>query len=93
MNTSFMSLASSPLSEPWPIDVAQYDRSPDLYENERAELGWLMGQKPFQLRPKSKQILHRLLLPLEDVFAVTHLHPHSCGETLRVTHTMRNELY
>jgi hypothetical protein len=43
MNTSLMSLASSSLSGPWPIDVVQYDRSPDLYENERAELAWLMG--------------------------------------------------
>jgi integrase len=90
MNTSLMPVASSPLSRPWPIDVTHYDRSPDLYENERAELGWLMGQKPFQLRPKSKQILHRLLLPLEDVFTVTHLHQHSCGETLRV---MAMEMY
>ena len=84
MNRSLMPLASSSPASGWPIDVTQYDRSPDLSENEHAELGWLMSQKPFQLRPKSKQILHRLLLPLEDVFAVTHLHPHMCRETLRV---------
>ena len=64
MNPSLMPLASSSPASGWPIDVTQYDRSPDLSENERAELGWLMSQKPFQLRPKSKQILHRLLLPL-----------------------------
>ncbi len=84
MNSSLMPLASSSPSSGWPIDVTQYDRSPDLSENERTELDWLMNQKPFQLRPKSKQILHRLLVPLEDVFAVTHLHPHMRRETLRV---------
>src|SRR5437870_1335105 len=82
MNSSLIPLASP--GSGWPIDVTQYDRSPDLSENERAELDWLMGQKPLQLRPKSKQILHRLLVPLEDVFAVTHLHPHMRRETLRV---------
>jgi integrase len=90
MNFPLKPLASSSLSWSWPIDVTQYDRSPDLSENEYAELEWLMSQKPFQLRPKSKQILHRLLLPLEDVFAVTHLHPHMCRETLRV---MAMEMY
>jgi integrase len=84
MNSSPMPLPFSSRASGWPIDVTQYDRSPDLSENERAEVEWLMSQKPFQLRPNSKQILHRLLAPLEDVFAVTHLHPHMCRETLRV---------
>jgi hypothetical protein len=84
MNSSPMPLPFSSRASGWPIDVTQYDRSPDLSENERAELEWLMSQKPFQLRPNSKQILHRLLVPLEEVFAVTHLHPHMCRETLRV---------
>lgn len=82
MNVLPMPLAS--LGSGWPIDVTHYDCFPDLFENERAELAWLMSQKPFQLRPKSKQILHRLLVPLEDVFAVTHLHAHMRRETLRV---------
>ena len=84
MNSSPMPLPFSSRASGWPIDVTQYDRSPELSENERAELEWLMSQKPFQLRPNRKQILHRLLVPLEDVFAVTHLHPHMCRETLRV---------
>src|SRR5258708_19037382 len=84
MNSSPMPLPFSSRASGWPIDVTQYDRSPDLSENERAELEWLMSQKPFQLRPNSKQIVHRLLVPLEDVFAVTHLPPHMCRETLRV---------
>jgi integrase len=84
MKSSPMPLPFSSRASGWPIDVTQYDRSPDLSENEHAELEWLMSQKPFQLRPNSKQILHRLLVPLEDVFAVTHLHPHMCRETLRV---------
>jgi hypothetical protein len=87
MNTP---LPDSSLSWTWPIDVTQYDRSPDFYEDERAELERLMKLKPFQLHPSSKLLLHRLLQPLEDVFAVTHLHPHRCGETLRV---MSMEMY
>ncbi len=90
MNTSVAPLPDLPRPSHWPVDVTRYDRSPDLNEAERAELEWLMNRQPFQLRPSSKLILHRLLLPLEDVFAMTHLHPHICGETLRV---MAMEMY
>src|SRR5258708_38816548 len=84
------SVTSLPQPSRWPVDVTHYDRSPDLNEAERAELERLMSRKPFQLRPSSKLLLHRLLLPLEDGFAVTHLHPHICGETRRV---MLMEMY
>src|SRR6266480_1234735 len=90
MNAPATSLSDLPRPGHWPVDVTRYDRSPDLNEAERAELEWLMNRQPFHLRPSSKQILHRLLLPLEEVFAVTHLHPHICGETLRV---MAMEMY
>ncbi len=90
MNTSVAPLPDLPLPGHWPVDVTRYDRSPDLTEAERAELEGLMNRQPFQLRPSSKLILHRVLLPLEDVFAMTHLHPHICGETLRV---MAMEMY
>ncbi len=90
MNAPATSLSDLPRPGHWPIDVMRYDRSPDLNEAERAELEWLMNRQPFHLRPESSLILHRLLLPLEDVFAVTHLHPHICGETLRV---MAMEMY
>ncbi len=90
MNTSVAPFPNLPRPSHWPVDVTRYDRSPDLNEAERAELEWLMNRQPFQLRPSSKLILHRLLLPLEDVFAMTHLHPHICGETLRV---MAMEMY
>jgi integrase len=84
MNTSTAPLPDPPRPSHWPVDLTRYDRSPDLNEVERAELERRMSRQPFQLISSSKLILHRLLLPLEDVFAVTHLHPHICGETLRV---------
>src|SRR5258708_26067072 len=90
MNTSVAPLPDLPRPFHWLVDVTRYDRSPDLNEAERAELEWLMNRQQFQLRPYSKLLLHRLLLPLEDVFAMTHLHPHICGETLRV---MAMEMY
>jgi len=68
----------------WPVDVTRYDRSPDLDEDERAELKRVMGEIPFQLRPSTKERLHRLLAPLQDVFTVTHLSPDICHETMRV---------
>ena len=90
MNAPATSLSDLPRPDRWPVDVTRYDRSPDLNEAECVELERLMNHQPFQLRPSSKLILHRLLLPLEDVFAMTHLHPHICGETLRV---MAMEMY
>ena len=68
----------------WPVDVTHYDRSPDLNEVEQAELKRLMGESSFQLRPSTKERLHRLLLPLQDVFTLTHLSPDICHETVRV---------
>jgi integrase len=90
MNTPVTPLPDLPRPFHWPVDVTHYDRSLDLKEAERAELERLMSRKPFQLRPSSKLLLHRLLLPLEDVFALTHLHPHICSETSRV---MLMEMY
>jgi hypothetical protein len=51
---------------------------------ERAELKRVMKQKPFQLRPSTKMLLHRLLTPIQDVFAVTHPNPNVCHDTMRV---------
>ena len=79
-------VVSLPPSPPWhwPVDVTRYDRSPDLDEVERAELKRVMREIPFQLRPSTKECLHRLLSPLQDVFTVTHLSPDICHETVRV---------
>jgi integrase len=68
----------------WPVDVTRYDRSPDLDEIEQAELKRLTSESPFQLRPSTKEHLHRLLSPLQDVFTVTHLSPDICHETVHV---------
>ena len=68
----------------WPVDIAHYDRSPDLGEAERAELKRVMGRKPFHLYPSTKVLLHRLLQPIQDVFTVTHLSPNICPDTVRV---------
>src|SRR5437764_11659884 len=73
-----------PRSWHWPVDVTSYDRSPDLDEIEQAELKRVMSESPFQLRPATKERLHRLLSPLQDVFTVTHLSPDICHETVRV---------
>lgn len=84
MNTSvaFLSPSSHPCT--WPVDIARYDRSPDLNEDERAELKRVMQRKPFHLSPSTKVLLHRLLQPLQDVFTVTHLSSSIWPDTIRV---------
>jgi len=79
-------VVSLPPSPPWhwPVDVTRYDRSPDLDEGERTELKRLMGESSFQLRSSTKERLHRLLSPLQDVFTMTHLNPDISHETVRV---------
>src|SRR5947209_11622386 len=84
MNTPGVLLPPFPCLWHWPVDVTQYDRSPQLTEAERAELKRVMPCKPFQLCPSTKALLHRLLQPLQDVFTVTHLSPDICHETMRV---------
>ena len=66
------------------MDIACYDRSPDLNEDERAELKRVMQRKPFHLYPSTKVLLHRLLQPLQDVFTVTHLSSSISPDTMRV---------
>ncbi len=68
----------------WPVDVTRYDRSPDLDEVEQTELKRVLGEVPFQLHPSTKECLHRLLSPLQDVFTITHLSPDICHETVRI---------
>ena len=85
MNKPVVLLPPSPHPWPWPVDVTQYDCSPHLTEAERAELKRVMKQKPFQLRPSTKMLLHRLLAPIQDVFAVTQFPTQtSRHDTMRV---------
>ena len=84
MNQPVALLPPSPHAFRWPVDVTQYDRSPHLHEAERAELKRVMDHSPFQLRPSTKMLLHRLLQPIQDVFTVTHPSPNVCHDTMRV---------
>jgi hypothetical protein len=84
MNKPVASLPPPPHAFCWPVDVTQYDRSPHLTETERSELKRVMRQQPFQLRPSTKDLLHRLLQPIQDVFTVTHPDPIICHDTMRV---------
>jgi hypothetical protein len=84
MNQPVALLPPSPHAFHWPVDVTRYDRSPDLHEAERIELTHLMQQPPFQLRPSTHGLLHRLLQPIQDVFALTHPSPTVCHETMRI---------
>jgi integrase len=84
MNPPAVLLPPSPHPWRWPVDVTRYDRSPHLHEAERVELKHLMQQQPVQLRPSTKGLLHRLLRPIQDVFAVTHSSPNVCHDTMRI---------
>ena len=84
MNQPAVPLSPSPHGWHWPVDIARYDRSPHLTEVERAELERAMKRKPFQLRPPTKLLLHRLLQPLQDVFTATHLSPIIRHDTMRI---------
>jgi integrase len=84
MNKPVALLPPSSRAFRWPVDVTRYDRSPDLTEAEGAELKRVMDHSPLQLRPSTKVLLHRLLTPIQDVFAVTHPSPNVCHDTMRV---------
>jgi hypothetical protein len=84
MNTSVTALSRPSHPWIWPVDITRYDRSPDLNDPERAELKRVMRRKPFHLDPSTKERLHRLLQPIQDVFTVTHPNPTLCSDTVRV---------
>ena len=89
MNSSPLPLPFSSRASGWPIDVTQYDRSPDLSENERAELKRVMRQKPFQLR-FNRRAPSSLACPSSRCLCRDPPDPHMCRETLRV---MAMEMY
>ena len=59
-------LSTPVVSWSWPITEAAYDRSPLLSERERAELARIFRQPGGQIRPASRQVLARLVRPLEE---------------------------
>src|SRR6266567_2807207 len=75
----------------WPLDLEQYDKDPQIYPLEYAEL-----EKRFQngknghIYPHTKQILHRFVDPIEDVLRYIGAKPEAYQQTLR---TMLLEMY
>jgi len=75
----------------WPLDLEQYDKDPQIYPLEDAEL-----EKRFQngknghIYPHTKQILHRFVDPIEDVLRYIGAKPEAYQQTLR---TMLLEMY
>src|SRR5690242_305501 len=57
---------------PWPLDLTAYDRHPGLSEAEQTELDRIALQGGPIHRGGSKRILHRLVLPITDVFTYLH---------------------
>ncbi len=67
----------------WPINVAMYNRSPMLSEEESAELEYLV-QAHHQAHRRTRSALHRLLQPIDDVLAYTNAPRSKRPEIVRV---------
>jgi len=80
-----------PVAWSWPLDLARYDKDPQLHPLEYAEL-----EKRFQngknghIYPHTNQILHRFVAPIEDVLRYIEASPEAYHQTLR---TMLLEMY
>lgn len=68
----------------WPLALEQYDRSPELRQEERDELIRLFEQAHGQIRSPTKRLLKRLVGPLEDVLRSTHAPRDAYSATIRV---------
>lgn len=66
----------------WPIDIALYDDNPLLSELEQLELNRILNQRIDAKKASDeipgKQILKRLLQPLEDALTITGISHHRC---------------
>jgi hypothetical protein len=67
----------------WPLNVATYDRSATLSEEESAELEYLV-QAHHQAHRRTRAVLHRLLQPIDDVLAYTNAPRSKRSEIVRV---------
>jgi integrase len=67
-----------------PFEVKQYDHFPGLYPEELAELRRLVSERKTQIRKRSKLILHRLLLPVQDVLNLIQASEVAIGAAYRV---------
>src|SRR6266446_9398706 len=68
----------------WPLAVEQYDRSPELRQEERDELARLFEQSHGQIRSPTKRLLKRLVGPLEDVLRFTRAPNDAYSATIRL---------
>lgn len=64
--------ASLPSAWSWPLEVSQYDRSPNLRQEEYETFVDLFEQSHGQLRQPAKDLLKRLVDPLEDALRTVH---------------------
>ncbi len=56
----------------WPLNLAAYDQSPVLSDQERAEIERRLHDPHGQLHKRTKTVLRRLLLPLYDALELVH---------------------
>ena len=77
----------------WPLNVAAYDRTPQLMAPERQELAVMMNRFAHGILPwrnASRDTLQRLLHPLYDVFQVIEIKSASYS---RIAHIMLEEMH
>ena len=68
----------------WPINVAEYDRSPALSEMERSALEGILSQPHRQIRKPTKAVLDRLGRPIYDALTYMNVSLERRDDILRV---------
>lgn len=68
----------------WPLAIEQYDRSPELRQEEHDELVCLFEQSHGQVRAPTKRLLKRLVSPLEDVLRFARAPEAAYFATIRI---------
>ena len=68
----------------WPINVAEYDRSPALSEMERSALEGVLSQSHGQIRKPTKAVLDRLVRPIYDALTYMNVSLERRDDILRV---------
>src|SRR5258707_1229441 len=68
----------------WPLNLDGYDKAPQLSANESAALQKLFVLTQGHIYPRTKQILQRLVRPIDDALTAIHASPLVCRETLRL---------
>ncbi len=73
----------------WPLNLAEYDRTPNLTEEEKGILGTFVqcrqtGNKHTRWLAYIQQTMPRLITPLYDAYHLLNLHPHALPPFLAV---------